>query len=234
MELKLSDSWFYIQSAVDGSKVLATTEDAKLKLEPKDQTIPQAKPSQLWKWVSLRKPKNILRDGTGRCMNVVYGSKGAGSNMCAYPGKTYDACTFMFVKMPDNFFLVFATGIKGRQTTLTVSEGPDPKTLTLEELKSPDMRNPLQFWRIIPYHLKLKLVLTSELESYESDGWRLAKYEEVAAGGPHHFDMKLVMSHTEYVQAALDGGSQGGPDGYKTKEEEPGAEFGHALIIMKD
>ena len=214
-------------------QVLATTDDAKLQLEKMDETAPQTKSNQIWKWVNMRKPKNVLRDGTGRCLNVKDGSKGAGSKMSAWPGKTYDACTFMFVKVDKDKFLVFGTGISGRQTALTVSEGSDTLTVTLEEPAPPgsEMRG-RQTWRIISYDLKLKLVETAEVVTHKDDGWRLAKNEEVVAGGPHHFDMRAVMSHTQYVQAALADGSQGGPDGYETKEEEPGAEFGHALLMQ--
>jgi hypothetical protein len=39
--------------------------------------------------------------------------------------------------------------------------------------------------------------------AHKDDGWRLAKHEEVVAGGLQHYDMRAVMSDTQYVQAAL-------------------------------
>jgi hypothetical protein len=86
---------------------LATTDEAKLQLEKMDEIAQQTKPNQIWKWVHLRKPKNVLRDGTRQCLNVKDGAKGAGSKMSAWPGKTYDACTFMFVKVDEDKFLLF-------------------------------------------------------------------------------------------------------------------------------
>jgi len=231
-QLKDVDGVFYIQSALDGQYVLATNTDNKVQLEPMDERRPQTKPNQVWKWLKLRGVTDILTDGTGRWLDIKAGCIGAGSEMNAYAFKNYEAITFMFVRVEDDKFLVMGTGYKGRQTVLTVTEGSDPSTVTMEEVEpvSSNKRS-RQTWRILPYEQHMKLIRTSELEAYQEKGWRLATYKEVATGGIHHYDMLAVMSHTEWVQAQLKDGSQGGPGEYQTKEYEEGAEFGHCLIM---
>eukprot|EP00092_Neocalanus_flemingeri_P037968 GFUD01041333.1.p1 GENE.GFUD01041333.1~~GFUD01041333.1.p1 ORF type:complete len:302 (-),score=86.81 GFUD01041333.1:90-995(-) len=225
MSMKDGDGTFYIKSMF--GTVLATTGDYGVQLEPMDETRPQTKPNQIWKW---GQDKAVLRDGTGRWLHTK--GEGAGSEMRGYDSNNYNAVTFMFVRVEEDKFLVFGTGNYGRQTVLTVQEGSESLTVTMEEPAPADseMRQK-QLWEIIPYDQHLKVVETSELETYQEKGWRLANYDEVVAGGSHHFDMKAVMSHTKWVQAALKDGSQGGPDDYHTKEYEPDAEFGHAVII---